>query len=123
MNSYQTHWLVASLVVTACLASSGCALCGNPFDEDYVTYGSRTPRSDMRHGRVGSPFSDPTPASTTPPPQLDALDNDYAEILENAESDSEAGPVFEDEPAVEPSILELPGPKAVETPIELVPGD
>jgi hypothetical protein len=123
MNSYQTYWLVASLVVSACLASTGCALCSNPFDEDYVTYGSRTPRSDMRHGRVGSPFSDPTTGRTTPMPKLDPLDNDYAEILENADSDRGQGPVFEDEPAVEPSILELPGSDAVEPPIELAPRD
>ena len=37
---------------------SGCSLCCNPDTNDYVTYGSRTPRMDMKRGRVGSILSD-----------------------------------------------------------------
>jgi hypothetical protein len=31
----------------------------SPYDYDYGTYGTKTPRTDMRHGRVGSVLSDP----------------------------------------------------------------
>lgn len=37
----------------------GCSICPSPYDYDYGTYGTKTPRSDMRNGRVGSVFSDP----------------------------------------------------------------
>ena len=39
---------------------SGCTICSSPFDYDYGGYVSKTPRTDMRHGRVGSLFSDPS---------------------------------------------------------------
>ena len=38
---------------------AGCSICPSPYDYDYGTYGTKTPRTDMRHGRVGSLFSDP----------------------------------------------------------------
>lgn len=41
------------------LAISGCTLCASPYDYDYGGFVSKTPRTDMRHGRVGSIFSDP----------------------------------------------------------------
>lgn len=37
----------------------GCSICCQPYLDDYVAFGSRVPRSDMKRGRVGSPFSDP----------------------------------------------------------------
>lgn len=37
----------------------GCSICCQPYLDDYVAFGSRVPRTDMKHGRVGSPFSDP----------------------------------------------------------------
>jgi len=37
---------------------SGCSLCCSPYTDDYLTHGSRTPRSDMKHGRVGSILSE-----------------------------------------------------------------
>ena len=51
-------------VLTACglgllSLSLGCSICPSPYDYDYGTYGTKTPRSDMRNGRVGSVFSDP----------------------------------------------------------------
>ena len=50
---------VLGLLGLATLFSSGCSLCCSPYLDDYVTYGSRTPRSDMKQGRVGSILSDP----------------------------------------------------------------
>jgi hypothetical protein len=46
------------MMVLACL-STGCSLCCSPNLEDYGAFGSRTPRVDMKNGRVGSVFSDP----------------------------------------------------------------
>jgi len=43
----------------AFLASTGCSLCCSPYNDDYVTFGSRIPRLDRKHGRVGSILSDP----------------------------------------------------------------
>ena len=40
------------------ISVSGCSLCCSPYTDDYVTFGSRTPRVDRKHGRVGSIFSD-----------------------------------------------------------------
>lgn len=50
-SSMLLGWLTAS-----CL---GCSVCPSPYDYDYGTYGTKTPRTDMRHGRVGSILSDP----------------------------------------------------------------
>jgi hypothetical protein len=47
----------------ATLSATGCSLCCSPYNDDYVTFGSRTPRLDMKHGRVGSIFSDPQVSS------------------------------------------------------------
>ncbi len=58
-------------------ASAGCSICGSPYDRDYVTYGSRTPRHDMKHGRVGSIFSDSSLHSGIPSEAVEALDVDY----------------------------------------------
>ena len=43
----------------ATLSATGCSLCCSPYNDDYVTFGSRTPRLDMKNGRVGSILSDP----------------------------------------------------------------
>lgn len=43
---------------------SGCAICASPYDEDYGGFVAKTPRNDMRYGRVGSPFSDPESTET-----------------------------------------------------------
>ncbi|MFN7876948.1 MAG: hypothetical protein ACK5PB_16630 [Pirellula sp.] len=48
------------MLATFCLSAlSGCSMCCQPYIDDYAAYGSRTPRTDMAYGRVGSPFSDP----------------------------------------------------------------
>jgi hypothetical protein len=93
---------IRNLSVLALLgASLGCSICASPFDQDYIAYGSRTPRQDMRHGRVGSPFSDPA-LNGSVSEGVEVLDESYAEILEDADS----GPIFMDEPSSEPIILE-----------------
>jgi hypothetical protein len=49
--------IAATFLASATL--SGCSICSSPHDLDYSAYGTATPRSDMRCGRVGSIFSDP----------------------------------------------------------------
>lgn len=48
-----------AFVITLAFSLSGCSLCCSPYLDDYAAYGSRTPRMDMKNGRVGSVFSDP----------------------------------------------------------------
>ncbi len=109
--------MIRLIVLSSIVVSSvGCTLCSNPFDCDYVTYGSRTPRHDMKHGRVGSPFSDFGPASG-PTESVEAIDDGYAEILEG----SDIGPVFQDEPILAPDITKLPSGPIVDEPIRLSP--
>jgi hypothetical protein len=49
-------WMLIGGLSASCL---GCSVCPSPYDYDYGTYGTKTPRTDMRHGRVGSILSDP----------------------------------------------------------------
>ena len=49
-------WMLLGCLTASCL---GCSVCPSPYDYDYGTYGTKTPRTDMRHGRVGSVLSDP----------------------------------------------------------------
>ena len=49
-------WMLIGGLSASCL---GCSVCPSPYDYDYGTYGTKTPRTDMRHGRVGSVLSDP----------------------------------------------------------------
>ncbi len=46
------------LLVLVICSATGCSLCCSPYADDYVTFGSRTPRFDRKHGRVGSILSD-----------------------------------------------------------------
>lgn len=48
-------WMLIGGLSASCL---GCSVCPSPYDYDYGTYGTKTPRTDMRHGRVGSILSD-----------------------------------------------------------------
>ena len=50
---------------------SGCTLCPSPYDYDYGGFVSKTPRTDMRHGRVGSIFSDPHVSETVTPESIE----------------------------------------------------
>ena len=49
------RWALLALL-GACFA--GCSICPSPYDYDYGTYGTKTPRTNMRHGRVGSVLSE-----------------------------------------------------------------
>ena len=49
---------VLGLLVLVSCSVTGCSLCCSPYTDDYVTFGSRTPRFDRKHGRVGSILSD-----------------------------------------------------------------
>jgi hypothetical protein len=51
--------ITAGCLLAMTLVSSGCSLCCSPYLDDYSAFGSRTPRIDMKHGRVGSILSDP----------------------------------------------------------------
>ncbi len=95
------QWMRELSILTLFCSSLGCSICANPFDHDYIAFGSRTPRQDMQHGRVGSPFSDPALGGGITE-GVEVLDEGYAEILE----DADAGPVFMDEPSSEPIILD-----------------
>ncbi len=53
---FRFEWPMAVLTI---VSFAGCSLCPAPYDYDYTGFGSRTPRTDMRNGRVGSIFSDP----------------------------------------------------------------
>lgn len=56
--------LAVVLFLAWCGTFVGCSLCPSPYDCDYGGFGSRTPRTDMRNGRVGSIFSDPALVGT-----------------------------------------------------------
>ena len=49
---------VLGMIFLAIISATGCSLCCSPYTDDYVTFGSRTPRLDMKQGRVGSTLSD-----------------------------------------------------------------
>lgn len=56
-RTLKDYGIAATLLASATL--SGCSICSSPHDMDYTAFGTATPRSDMRCGRVGSIFSDP----------------------------------------------------------------
>jgi hypothetical protein len=117
LSTFQSFGSRLTLLLLGVMSLSGCALCANPFDHDYVTYGSRTPRTDMKCGRVGSVFSDPAINATHVIENIDAIDSGYAEVLES----DEVGPAFQDEPMEIPSIIEIPDAIAPDQPIQLGP--
>ena len=66
---------VLCIIILAILSATGCSLCCSPYTDDYVTFGSRTPRLDMKQGRVGSPLSDNQAYNDN-----QALSTDYREV-------------------------------------------
>ncbi len=50
---------IGHLALAGLISLTGCAMCDNPFDCYYAAYGSRLPRADMVHGRVGSILDPP----------------------------------------------------------------
>lgn len=77
------------LVLMLAFSSSGCSLCCSPYTEDYVAFGSRTPRMDMKHGRVGSILSDPQLMGNFHSNPSSGIDENGEQILEQViEEDS-----------------------------------
>jgi hypothetical protein len=95
--------IFCGLIVIIAFSSVGCTLCSNPHDCDYVTYGSRTPRLNMKSGRVGSVLSDDSLHGHGPVETIDAIDMGYAEVLEG----SETGSIFQDEPIEDADIVTI----------------
>ncbi len=58
------HQLFKCSLLALLAATTGCALCGSPFDYTYSTYGGKWQRDDETSGRVGSLFE---PAGPMPP--------------------------------------------------------
>ena len=88
--------------VTLGLSLSGCSLCCSSYLDDYAAYGSRTPRMDMKHGRVGSIFSDPqltgssipdsgSPSLNGKPVYFDSEGNEI-ELISGSEAIVDEGP-------------------------------
>ncbi len=65
------------LLVLGTLSATGCSLCCSPYTDDYVTFGSRTPRLDMKHGRVGSILSDQQLLSTSHVVEVDQVGEEF----------------------------------------------
>lgn len=91
-----------ALFLTLGISLSGCSLCCSPYLDDYAAYGSRTPRMDMKHGRVGSVFSDPqltgrmvssadSPSSSAEPVTFDS-DGNEIELTSGSEVVVDEGP-------------------------------
>ncbi len=79
------------LLTLSLISPIGCALCCSPFDLDFVTYGGKTPRTDMRHGRVGSNLSDPQLVGyavqdhgISEPMEIQAIESEYGSVLESS---------------------------------------
>ncbi|MCY2976321.1 MAG: hypothetical protein NTW52_16825 [Planctomycetota bacterium] len=79
------------LLTLSLISPIGCALCSSPFDLDFVTYGGKTPRTDMRHGRVGSNLSDPqlvgyatNGPGTSEPMEIQAIETEYGSVMESS---------------------------------------
>jgi hypothetical protein len=58
----RSRFLTCSLIAVLA-ATTGCAMCGSPFDYSYSAYGGRWQRDDPDCGRVGSLFD---PAGSEP---------------------------------------------------------
>ncbi len=82
------HQLLMCSLLALLAATTGCAMCGSPFDYSYSTYGGKWQREDETSGRVGSLFepAGPMPAAdgefavpagvpTTVPQQAPASDS------------------------------------------------
>ena len=56
--------LLKCSLIALLAATTGCAMCGSPFDYTYSTYGGKWQREDETSGRVGSLFepAGPMPA-------------------------------------------------------------
>ncbi len=71
---------VLGLLVLGTFSATGCSLCCSPYTDDYVTFGSRTPRVDMKHGRVGSILSDQQLMSTSHVVEVGQVGEEFDEL-------------------------------------------
>ncbi len=94
LPSISRRWLLLVFAMLCGSTAIGCSLCCSPYDNDYGTFGTRTPRADMRYGRVGSIFSDPALVG-----QRDSTTLDVVEYPENGSEmmmdDSEEGTIID----------------------------
>lgn len=92
------------LLVAGIVTAPGCTICRQPYLDDYVAFGSSTPRVDMKRGRVGSPFSDPNLLGANP--QESGLDGDGTVSDPNTELyyESEIPSEINSELTVDPSL-------------------
>ena len=87
---------IVSILITI-FSANGCSLCCSPYTDDYVTFGSRTPRLDMKNGRVGSILSDNQALNGIPAFSSDTS-HEPSEYLEFPDETSKT--VLQDEAAV-----------------------
>lgn len=81
MNRTSNRLLLASLFLAAfSLLQTGCAMCCGTYDYAYAGHGGKWQRSDLFHGRIGSPFSDPN--ARVAEGQLETLDDSDLEVIE-----------------------------------------
>lgn len=73
--------LASVAVVVSLVSVTGCSLCCSPYDYQYGTYGTRTPRVDMTNGRVGSTFSDPSLISVQQQPITTEYESSDAGVI------------------------------------------
>lgn len=73
-----------SLLTILALAfiQTGCAMCCGTYDEAYAGYGGLYERSDLFHGRVASPFSDPNAAYVYSDSDVEMLDEPELEPIQ-----------------------------------------
>ncbi len=88
---------VLGVIILAILSANGCSLCCSPYTDDYVTFGSRTPRLDMKRGRVGSTLSDNQAVNVIQALSSDTIE-EPGEYLEFPSETSET--VLQDEAAI-----------------------
>lgn len=116
-------------------------MCPNPFDCQYAAYGSRLPRADMTHGRVGSILENAAAGVVTTEPmvQEDAAPFDGSENYESPtgpssnEDDAVYGvlppvnngssPAYGTDPDTDSSLEELPAADQIERVYDAINGE
>ena len=82
MNKFTCRYWVIAFLLTACtIFHTGCAMCCGTYDEAYAGHGGKFQRSDLFHGRIGSPFSDPNSQYLAGQP-LETIDDSQLEVIE-----------------------------------------
>ena len=85
MSTPSSRLLLATLLIClSAILQTGCAMCCGTYDYAYAGHGGKYQRSDLVHGRIGSPFSDPNLANRSESETLDSTpipDNDSIEQI------------------------------------------